>query len=193
VAWIPNVNPSELIESAWGNTIRDHVVNTFASATERAAAVPTPTPGMVSYLADTGKVEVYTARTTPSSWRPPWSSAWGLVQDVAVPDLANVGGVVFVPGATVTATTVVGRNYRLEFAANLAKDGIAGATTVRFQRGASPGVPGIFSQSPGWINRLAYADVYPGGVDPVQTTAECNAGLVSLSWVRLRAFDVGPN
>lgn len=66
MAWIPNVNPNELVESAWGNTIRDHVVNTFASAAERTAAIPAPVAGMTSYRADAALLEVYRG----GLWRP---------------------------------------------------------------------------------------------------------------------------
>jgi hypothetical protein len=64
--WIPDVNPDELIESAWGNTIRDHVVHVFASEAERAAAIPAPDEGMVAYLTGSKVADVYSG----TAWIP---------------------------------------------------------------------------------------------------------------------------
>lgn len=57
--WIPDVNPSELIESAWGNTIRNHVVNTVASAAERNASIPAPFVGQTVYVTGVNQFQVW--------------------------------------------------------------------------------------------------------------------------------------
>lgn len=63
MAWIPNVNPNELITSSWGNTIRDHVVNTFTDSTARNAAIPSPQTGMTCWLSTPKFFQVYDGST----------------------------------------------------------------------------------------------------------------------------------
>lgn len=84
MAWIPNVNPNELITSAWGNTIRDHVVNTFATTADRDAAIPSPAEGMVVHITGTG-LQVRTSGV----WQPPRGTVVR-TGSVAMPDL-NAG------------------------------------------------------------------------------------------------------
>lgn len=40
------------IEPIWGNTVRDRVVNPFATAAARTTAIPSPTEGMLTYQSD---------------------------------------------------------------------------------------------------------------------------------------------
>lgn len=93
MAWIPNVNPNELVESAWGNTIRDHVVNTFASTAERAAAIPSPTIGMTTFIEASGRLETW--RTPAGGGTPLWRPPVGTViktQSFNLPNLSVSGG-----------------------------------------------------------------------------------------------------
>src|SRR5262245_38149282 len=64
-AWIPDVVPDELIESAWGNSIRDRTVTPFANAAARDAAITTPKTGMVCWLTDHAALFVYDG----TAWR----------------------------------------------------------------------------------------------------------------------------
>ena len=57
--WIPDVVPEADIESQWGNKIRDRTVTPFASRAARAAAIPTPTEGMATWLRDEDALEVW--------------------------------------------------------------------------------------------------------------------------------------
>jgi microcystin-dependent protein len=54
-----NVVPTDPIESEWGNDIRDRTVQRYTSSANRTSLHPAPTAGDLSYLADTGSVEVY--------------------------------------------------------------------------------------------------------------------------------------
>lgn len=54
-----DVVPAELIESQWGNDIRDRTIQRYASAAARSASIPTPTAGDLSYLASTDGVYVW--------------------------------------------------------------------------------------------------------------------------------------
>lgn len=65
MAKIPDVNPSETITDEWGNSIRDQTVQRYDSASDRTANHGSPEAGEVTYLADTGSVEVFHA----SDWR----------------------------------------------------------------------------------------------------------------------------
>ena len=62
---MPNVISGEVIESDWGNSIRDRTVQRYASAAARSASHATPVQGDLSFLSDTGKVYVYYS----GSWR----------------------------------------------------------------------------------------------------------------------------
>lgn len=77
--------PSTTITAAWGNSnVRDQVVTAFASAAARTSAVTSPVEGMVSYLADSKRVEMYNG------------TAW-----VRVAPKGRVGGTRYNAGTTV--------------------------------------------------------------------------------------------
>jgi len=82
---IADVPPSpNKVESTWGNAIRDRVVNNYASAAARDAAIPTPVIGQscVCIISDTPTFIIYQGATT--GWTPPWNTAWGEVASVVV-------------------------------------------------------------------------------------------------------------
>jgi hypothetical protein len=71
--WIPDVVPDQLIESAWGNKIRDRTATPFTNAAERATAIPAPKVGMLTYQIDAARLEVYNgaawvAAGLPQTW-----------------------------------------------------------------------------------------------------------------------------
>jgi len=50
----------EVLEASEMNTISDQTVMVFAGTAERAAAIPSPTEGMVTYLQSDNATEVFT-------------------------------------------------------------------------------------------------------------------------------------
>jgi len=56
---IPSVLPGEVIQSAWGNLIRDRTLQRYADQTELDISVPTPVAGEIAWLGDPGAVFVY--------------------------------------------------------------------------------------------------------------------------------------
>jgi len=50
----------EVLEASEMNTISDQTVMVFAGTAERAAAIPSPTEGMVTYLQSDNSTEVFT-------------------------------------------------------------------------------------------------------------------------------------
>ena len=65
--WFDFVNGQTLPASRVQDYLMDQAVMVFANSTARAAALPTPTAGMVTYLVDTGNLWFYNGTT------------WGLV------------------------------------------------------------------------------------------------------------------
>lgn len=62
---MPDVLAGEVIEVDWGNDLRDRSVQRYASSATRAASVPSPVAGDLSFLQDTGLVYVYTTSWVP--------------------------------------------------------------------------------------------------------------------------------
>jgi microcystin-dependent protein len=57
---MPDVIPLEPIKSAeWGNKIRDRTLQRYTSISQRNALNPSPNPGEISYLGDSGVIEVF--------------------------------------------------------------------------------------------------------------------------------------
>jgi microcystin-dependent protein len=56
---MPDVIPEEPVSVEWGNDIRDRSLQRYASSAHRNSLNPTPVPGEISYLGDTGVIEVY--------------------------------------------------------------------------------------------------------------------------------------
>ena len=83
------------ITASWGNAnVRDQVVTPFASAAARTSAISSPVKGMVSYLADVDRLEMYTG------------AAWVRVssEEAAIATRAT-GSTQSIPNNTVTAVT----------------------------------------------------------------------------------------
>jgi hypothetical protein len=101
----------EVLTASDVNSVVDQTNMVFAGSAARGSAIGTATEGMVSYLTDTNKIEVFT-----TYWEQVWPTAAGTIfaKDVvtegtsvttsmtATSSLAN--GVIYVSGGTVTIT-----------------------------------------------------------------------------------------
>jgi len=56
---VPSVLPGEVIQSAWGNLIRDRTLQRYADQTELDISVPTPVAGEIAWLGDPGAVFIF--------------------------------------------------------------------------------------------------------------------------------------
>lgn len=63
---MPDVVAGNTITVAWGNQIRDRTVQRYATAAARAASLPSPTEGDLSWLQDQNNMFVYDGTT----WQP---------------------------------------------------------------------------------------------------------------------------
>ncbi len=80
MAKTPDVVDGGIIQSSWGNEIRNRTIQVFASAAERASQWPTPPRGAISYLNDVGNLWVHNG------------TAWGIFP---VNDLVSSAGATF--------------------------------------------------------------------------------------------------
>lgn len=127
----------EEVTAADMNTyVRDNTVPQFASAAARSAAIAAPVVGTMSYLTDTGSLEVYYGATT--GWRPPWARPWGIVPVTSGANPDSVTGnqnftsatVADITGLTATFTAVANRNYRVTIVTNFLSSGIGDIAQV---------------------------------------------------------------
>ena len=73
---VGDVVTATAIETTWGNAIRDRVIQNFASAAARDAAITSPVVGMHCYVTSVGLMQ-YSGAT--NGWTQPWYQPWGMV------------------------------------------------------------------------------------------------------------------
>lgn len=56
---IPDVIPTEVIDTIWGNDIRDRVVSRYDNDAARSASEPFPQDGQITWLDDPGSLEYF--------------------------------------------------------------------------------------------------------------------------------------
>ena len=193
MAWIPDVNPNELIESAWGNDIRDRTVTPFTNAAERVAAIPTPDAGMVTYLTASDTLEYWNG----TSWRMvgPGQLAYKTV-------LTQQAGIstspVDITGLSATVTLPAGRRVQLTASISFYKsapDG-SGYSTAQLTDGAG----GLLMDRNTNHAASSYASLYIvnrfeplAGVSTWKVRAATNVGFVNIEPSSLFIVeDVGP-
>lgn len=183
----------EVLAADFNSYVQRQTVAVFPNAAARTAAITAPTPGMVSYLSDVGRLEVYTDKSPAPGWFRPWYSSWGIVGgDTVVPDLPSFGAVMFIPGASVAVPTA-GRLYQIRLGFNLRKaNDVVGTITISFQQGPSVGLPAVISLSPNFSANVQLMGYYPGGGANIQAIAQCDSGTAGLTWGRMSVIDVGP-
>ena len=59
-----NFTADQILRAAQVDALSDQTVMTFGGTAARGSAIPSPTEGMVTYLEDVNRLEVYT-----TSWR----------------------------------------------------------------------------------------------------------------------------
>ena len=171
-------------------------IPTFASASARATAIPAPVNGQASYLLDTGSLEIWTTKTSPASWQKPWNMPWGLTYNaLAVGEGALPGGWAYI--VSNIPCNIPGRMYRAEYEAQLTS-GTGAANTTRFQwywNASTPGSLGQFALNESWGFRIVMTEIVTGAASNalgIQAYNDAPGTKASLTWVRVRVYDIGP-
>lgn len=165
-------------------------IQVFADATARTAAIPSPTVGMATYLISTGYLEIFTDKTSPASWRPPWNTSWGLQYSAAVTDITWNNVYQFL--TPVLPCNLPGRNYKVELEINIAI-GVTAAQTAYMQvvNGGVGGTYGAWAQNPGWWIRATLGEIVLGNVsNSIRFQGRIDTSATT-SWGRCRVIDVG--
>lgn len=194
MAWIPNVNPNELITSAWGNQIRDRTVTPFVNAAERTAAIPTPAAGMFSYLTATDSLEYWNGaawlRVGPAQ----------LAYKATGADQAGiVNTTVDITGTSATVTVAAGRRIQLTADVGYYKapgDGTGSAAFV-----VADGSNTALRTVNAWVVAPSFAQIHtvvrinpPTGANTYKLRASTGVGFLNiLAGATLMVEDVGPS
>jgi hypothetical protein len=166
-------------------------VQVFADAAARTTAVPTPTVGMTSYLISTGALEIFTDKTSPASWRPPWNTSWGLMHNAAVADITWTNSNQFL--VPTLPCNLPGRYYKVELDINIAIGAPQAQTaTMQFMNGALSGTFGQWAQNQGWWIRACLGEIVIGQTsNDIRIVGRIDFAATT-NWGRVRVFDVGP-
>jgi microcystin-dependent protein len=104
---MPNVITGETIEAEWGNDIRDRTIQRYDNRTTRTAEHPTPVTGDLSFLEDTGDVDLY------------FSGAWRHLNGPPTGSIVDHGGGPVPPGWLVCNGSEVSRTTYPELFAQI--------------------------------------------------------------------------
>jgi hypothetical protein len=96
--------PGATVLSAWGNKVRDRVINPFANAAARNSAITSPVEGMVAYLADVDRLCFYTGSVW--AWVPGQVLARGNRATTSTLTTSEVGVLRLPVGSLVAGQTV---------------------------------------------------------------------------------------
>ena len=104
----------EVTAANMNSFVRDQTIQVFTNASARSAAITSPTRGLVSFLTDSGALEVYYGATT--GWARPWNQPWG---SMVAPASITTSQTFSATGATdmtsLTFNYTANRRYRLNF------------------------------------------------------------------------------
>lgn len=193
--------PGEEVKAADFNPmVQEQVIPTFANAAARDTAMPAPHPGQHCYLIDQRVLLQFTDRTTPPSWRRPWSEAWGFIASYAPQDFRFGTSAGYFPGAGFYGLTVPGRAVRIRMSGWSVKD-IDGYDAHVVWRGLLGPPPHTVFQDvvttlhQGWTGHLAVEAVVPTDAtwNQFHFQAWTSAGTASTAWLRVAVYDLGPN
>jgi hypothetical protein len=172
--------------------LQNQMVLQFANTTERASEIPNPTVGMVSFLSSTGGFEVFTDKTTPPSWKPPWNTAWGLVRGAMVYDIPLTVSPAWI--LTQLPVQVAGRKYKIEYDVNLIAAN-TGFMEIKYQTAAGYDLQLLVTNYSNWPKRenvWQCFDGAPTNVVGIIGAAWADAVTAVMSYGRVRVFDMGP-
>jgi|SRR5215471_16531550 len=173
--------------------LQNQMVRSFPNAAARNQAIPVPTVGMVTYLANTAAVEVYTDKTTPPSWRPPWNTAWGMVWNFLVPDITINGSAQQLLVRDVPMK-VPNRLYRGEVDGHFTVNSTASqAVFLQWVVNGGAQETMYLNNNVGWNYRFILPVHVPGATTNVVNVICWTDGsyVGGNSWGRCRVFDVG--
>jgi hypothetical protein len=194
------VEGEEVIAGDFNQMVQEQVIPTFANAAARDGALPTPTVGMHCFMLDTRQLLQFTDRTTPPSWRRPWSEPWGFMASYAAQDLRFGTSPSYFPGAGYYGLTVPGRAVRVRLSGWSIKD-IDGFDAHMIWRGLmGPQPHSVFqdvvaTQHQGWAAMMAVEGIILTDAtnNQVHFQAWTSAGTASTAWLRVSVHDLGPN
>jgi hypothetical protein len=152
--------------------IQDQVVMRFASASARTAALTAPEQGMLTYLEDVHRVELYDG----AAWKP-WTAAW-----------AQTGGAGFAAGVSPPA----GQAFTIQAWSAIVNTNAGGDVTIPYPAAFPSGVSSV-QLTPGDVSGN-FAYVAGTGVTLSSCTARCyqpgGAAVASIP-VRINVLVVG--
>lgn len=183
----------EVLAADFNDYVQEQVVATFPNAAARTAAIPAPLPGMLSYLADVGRLEQYTDKASPAGWYRAWGQPWGEVFYSGNVGQAMTPGPVVIAGTNFTLPTA-NRRYLAQFRCNVTKDAAQGNPKISYQTNLAVGTFAQQTVSANWVASMALIEEFTstGGVTGLFVIVEALGGQVAVGEGRLIVTDVGP-
>ena len=106
----------EVTAANMNSYVRDQTVQVFTNSSARSAAITAPTRGLVSFLTDSGALEVYYGATT--GWARPWNQPWGSMvapASITTSQTFSSTTAVDMTSSSLTFNYTANRRYRLNF------------------------------------------------------------------------------
>lgn len=106
----------EVTAANMNSYVRDQTVQVFTNSSARSAAITAPTRGLVSFLTDSGALEVYYGATT--GWARPWNQPWGSMvapASITTSQTFSSTSAVDMTSSSLTFNYTANRRYRLNF------------------------------------------------------------------------------
>jgi len=100
----------EVTAANMNSYLRDQTIQVFTNSASRAAAITSPTRGLVSFLTDPGSLEVYYGATT--GWAKPWNLPWGQVSEQVSSSSVFYAAAAWGFPVSWTGTPIANRNYQ---------------------------------------------------------------------------------
>ena len=106
----------EVTAANMNSYVRDQTVQVFTNSSARSAAITAPTRGLVSFLTDSGALEVYYGATT--GWARPWNQPWGSMvapASITTSQTFSSTTAVDMTSSSLTFNYTANRRYRFNF------------------------------------------------------------------------------